>query len=142
VLIAPLANPDPNDPLSWRSSTTTSGNPGASDSQPAFTGDPEADGDGNGRADLVDYVIGNGAEPVAVPAAGGGMAFNYERDRLAQAVVRVERSADLSLWETVTDGAILSRVATGASIERIGIAVPAPAEPEGRLFLRLKVEAE
>lgn len=140
VLIAPLANPDPNAPLNWRASTTPSGNPAASDSLPAFTGDPEADVDGNGRADLVDYVIGNGAEPAALPALGGGMVFTYERDRLAQAVVRVERSADLSSWETVADGAILSRAATGASIERIGIAVPPPAEPEGRLFLRLKVD--
>lgn len=141
VLIAPWLNPDANDPLNWRASTTVSGNPGASDSLPAFAGDPGADSDGNGHADLVDYVLGGGAEPVAVPS-GGGMIFSFERDRLAQAVVEVERSVDLSSWETVVDGVVLSRVATGASTERVGIAVTQPPGTEGRLFLRMRVKAE
>jgi hypothetical protein len=139
VLISPSSNPDPNNPLNWRASTTTSGNPGTSDSLPAFTGEAHADSNGNYRADLLDYALGNGASPSAVPTGDGGFVFTFERDRLAQAMVEIERSTDLISWETVNNGGILSRVATGASIELIGIAVPPPSQPTNRLFLRLKV---
>ncbi len=139
VLISPSSNPDPNNPLNWRASTTTSGNPGTSDSLPAFTGETHADSNGNYRADLLDYALGNGASPSAVPTVDGGFVFTFERDRLAQAMVEIERSTDLISWETVNNGGILSRVATGASIELIGIAVPPPSQPTNRLFLRLKV---
>jgi hypothetical protein len=58
VLIRPESRPNLADPAQWRASTQPGGNPGASDTMP-FAGRPEADLDGNGQADLVDYAVGN-----------------------------------------------------------------------------------
>ena len=63
VLISPSMNPDPDNATNWRPSTLPGGNPGGSDSV-AFAGDPTADMDGNGRADLVDHALFGRAGPI------------------------------------------------------------------------------
>jgi hypothetical protein len=59
TLVRPESNPDSNRSSSWRASVRPEGSPGTSDAV-EFSGDPEADLDGNGRPDLVDYVLGGG----------------------------------------------------------------------------------
>lgn len=139
VLIAPLGNPDHTDPLSWRASFVGGGNPGASDSVP-FTGNPTADANHNGLADLVDYAIGGGAPPAFVRNSDGGLDLTIERDLAAEATLAVEWSADLTAgsWQPVTGGALISRTAATGTLERLIHAIPPPAGKQS-LFLRVRV---
>lgn len=57
VLKNPLINPDHELPSSWRSSVTPNGSPFDDDSEP-FTGDPNADLDGDGYNALIEYALG------------------------------------------------------------------------------------
>ncbi|MCC7376805.1 MAG: CotH kinase family protein [Verrucomicrobiales bacterium] len=59
VLMRPDTLPDHHRPQSWRISAQPGGTPGRSDAT-RFTGDPDADLNGNGRADLLDYAFGRG----------------------------------------------------------------------------------
>ena len=65
TLLRPESNPNPNQSTSWRASVRPEGSPGTSDSI-QFAGSPGVDADGNGRADLVDYALGDGSGLVAV----------------------------------------------------------------------------
>ena len=144
VLIDPLANPDHNDPLNWRASVATSGNPGSSDALPPFAGDPVADADLNGRADLLDYAFGTGASPGITPTGNGGLFYTIERNPLAQAGLTIERSSELTpgSWQAVADGVLVSRTTVAQSLERLVFAVPPVGGPTNRLFLRVRVAAE
>ncbi|MCW5557892.1 MAG: CotH kinase family protein, partial [Verrucomicrobiae bacterium] len=57
VLLRPESAPDHRLPSNWRTSAAPGGTPGGTDAV-AFVGDPEADADGNGQADLLDYALG------------------------------------------------------------------------------------
>lgn len=57
VLKRPTTNPNPDIGANWRSSAATGGTPGAGESVTPLPGLPLADADGNGRMDLIDYVI-------------------------------------------------------------------------------------
>jgi hypothetical protein len=58
VLIAPFANPNHSDPLSWHASVADEGAPGVADGT-AFTGTAMADVNNNGIDDLTDFAIGS-----------------------------------------------------------------------------------
>ncbi|MCC7377471.1 MAG: lamin tail domain-containing protein [Verrucomicrobiales bacterium] len=58
VLIRPTQHPDPALASNWRRSVGVGGNPGVSDTLP-LPPDPNADTNGNGDPDLIDYAIGN-----------------------------------------------------------------------------------
>ncbi|MHC1764386.1 MAG: lamin tail domain-containing protein [Verrucomicrobiia bacterium] len=57
VLKRPGPQPAYHDPSQWRVSVLAGGSPGGSDSS-AFSGDPAADVNANGQADLLDYLFG------------------------------------------------------------------------------------
>lgn len=57
TLIQPGTNANPANPAHWRPSVSVYGSPGTTDVI-AFNGNPTGDTDGNGRADLIDYVLG------------------------------------------------------------------------------------
>ncbi len=57
VLRRPGAQPDYNNPAQWRVSVLPGGTPGGSDSS-ALSGEPTADANANGQADLLDYLFG------------------------------------------------------------------------------------
>ncbi len=64
TLIAPESAPPLADPFSWRSSVATGGSPGTGDAT-AFTGDPDADDNGDGLSAFLEYALGisSGAAP-------------------------------------------------------------------------------
>ncbi|CAN5270314.1 hypothetical protein BH23VER1_BH23VER1_10690 [soil metagenome] len=96
VLVAPATDPDHDLALNWRPSAAPGGSPGGSDAT-AFAGDPLADGDGNGRADLLDYAFGSG-EAVLTPGMEAS-SFRYSRTLGADDVaVGIEFSSDLKNW--------------------------------------------
>ena len=72
VLKRPESAPDHRDPSNWRASVLPGGSPGGIDASP-FTGDAEADADGNGQADLLDHALG-----ADLTTRGGGMGISVE----------------------------------------------------------------
>ena len=62
TLIDSMNTSNLSDPLAWRSSRSANGTPGTSD-ETMFTGDPDADDDGNGLSNLLDYALGNTITP-------------------------------------------------------------------------------
>ena len=138
VLIAPASNPNHADPLNWRPSTLPGGNP-ASDDAVGFVGDPNADLDGNGIADLLDHALTSGGSPMIVPEVGG-MHFEFIRDLAADDTdVALSISSDLTNW---SDGStIFSTVTTeylGTGGLKVTYSAPEANLPANRLFVRLK----
>ena len=58
VLINPSSNPDHSNPSNWRCSVQNHGNPGTSDSLPAFSGNANTDNDLDGLPALVEHLLG------------------------------------------------------------------------------------
>ncbi|MDG2122152.1 MAG: hypothetical protein P8J87_00550, partial [Verrucomicrobiales bacterium] len=97
VLVAPGSNPDHGEARSWRPSVVAGGNPGTSDAV-AFVGEPLADVDGNGVADVIDYGMGDGDLEVVVGEDGFltlGVPWRLGFDSVE---IGVEGSSDLAAW--------------------------------------------
>lgn len=78
----PGPQPTYDDPSQWRVSLLPGGTPGGSDSS-AFSGDPTADVNANGQADLLDYLLGaNLADPV------NGLALSVEFGEVQEALAQ------------------------------------------------------
>ena len=118
VLIDPTSNPDHNLYSSWRPSTTSGGNPGTTDAT-TFTGDPNADLDGDGLNALLEYALGTDDTdpnpcdtPIAsYPLADDGnntstphLALTYTRNLAADDLSYIiQTSPDLITWSDLTD---------------------------------------
>lgn len=100
VLIAPQRNPDHADPLNWRASTASGGNPGASDAVP-FTGDPNADDDQDGWSNYQEYALGpNPALTLGVDALGHLTLTHTIAPAADDAEVILQVSEDLLTWRS------------------------------------------
>jgi hypothetical protein len=138
VLIAPQTNPGHSDPLSWRASFSTNGNPSVTDGT-AFTGSAGTDTNNNGLDDLVDFALGTGGAPTAVSDGAGGFTVTLEHDTASQASLTLEISSDLApaTWQPA-NATVLSRAPVSGTVERLSLSVPAPPGVT-RLFVRGKV---
>ncbi|MDA7881915.1 CotH kinase family protein, partial [Akkermansiaceae bacterium] len=58
ILKNPASNPDHAIASNWRGSSLAGGNPGATDSRPAFSGDPNLDQDHDGLGQLLEHFLG------------------------------------------------------------------------------------
>lgn len=117
VLIYPPGNPLPEDPMSWRTSTATGGNPGASDAGAPFSGDPNFDGDKDGLSAFLEHAMGTNdgsADLSASPVLGRGLfadgsggqeeflTISYRRNLAADDVIyEVQVGSDLENWSTI-----------------------------------------
>ncbi|MEN8772208.1 MAG: hypothetical protein ABF382_01505, partial [Akkermansiaceae bacterium] len=101
--IAPAGSPDLSDPANWRSSSFAGGTPGESDST-TFSGDPNADDNGNGVSNLVEYAVGS--EIHSSFTTLGEEAFltlEFTRNLAADdVIVTVEFTSDLISWTPLT----------------------------------------
>ncbi|HUF63482.1 MAG TPA: CotH kinase family protein [Verrucomicrobiales bacterium] len=133
-------------PAAWRLSVQAGGSPGGSDSE-VFHGEPLADRDNNGIADLVDHALGQAPglrlRSWPNPAAAGTVhTFSFRR-RLAadDATVVLEISDDNQTWRLAGPDWVLRHeepLADGAVLTTYTQEVLAPSPS---LFLRLRIAA-
>ncbi|MDB6069429.1 MAG: hypothetical protein JWL81_600, partial [Verrucomicrobiales bacterium] len=148
VLVSPLVNPEHGSPWNWRADGPGTGSTPGAVTGNAFTGSPNADSNGNGRDDLVDFAIGSGNLPsismTGVPAAPAFL-FTLERDSAAQVTPTLEISTDLTnagpgAWTAPTGVTLTERTPLTGTMERLVFAVPAPAGA-ARAFIRARFSA-
>ena len=126
VLIAPLTNPDHNNPANWRASTGVGGNPTA-DEVLHFSGDPTGDDDRDGWVNLLEYALGQNPQIVAA-----NRLFTVPRIQNADdAAITGEVSTTLTGW---TPAEFIS--STPATLT---YGVPAGMIGERQVFFRAKV---
>ena len=146
VLVAPGGDTDPGNPINWRPSTTTGGNPGASDAT-AFSGDALADSNGNGVADLVDYFLGStgpGGVPIieAVADTDGSFTVAFIRKLGADdATHEVEYSTAFDDWSSDPSEIVYvgSDFLDGGFERLIYTVTPPDGAETDRLFVRVRV---
>ena len=132
-----------SDPNAWRTSVSTNGSPGVSDSV-AFVGDPAVDSDSDGLSDLAEFMLGTlpndpSSGPGSIHAQFdplGRFSIAFPRRLGADAYrLAVEASLDLSTW---TPAALLETrpMSGGLALETWGAA----AENQPHLFFRLVIQ--
>jgi hypothetical protein len=108
VLNSPTSNPDHSLPQNWRSSGTSRGNPGGTDSSPPPP-DAITDSDNNGYSDFTEWAMGPGAVPNAsteiVTPPGGSpgtyLLFRIPRNGSADGVtLAAQASSNLASWSS------------------------------------------
>ena len=138
----------PNDAQSWRPSQVPGGSPGSFEGVP-FTGDPDADLDGDGVSAFAEYAMGT-SDSVAnvssdfsslVSDGAGGWQFEYGEALDSVGVVSiVEYSDDLENW--VADPSpgdfVQSEIVGNRYIRRFNSKVPIN---DQRLFMRVRFES-
>ncbi len=86
----------------WRSSATSGGNPGTSDTRPA-PANPNDDDDGDGFSNLLEHVMGENTPFSAVDQRGGSVLLTWtQRPGGNAARIIVESSTDLITWLELT----------------------------------------
>lgn len=131
VLLAPSSNPDHNLPANWRSSALPGGNPGSADSLP-FSGDPLADSDGDGIANLIEYALGSNPLIAAAPSPDGLTFVVPIAPDADDAIVLGEVSTSLADW--------IPAERIGATASTLTFQAPAALRRASPLFFRSKVQ--
>lgn len=142
----------PNDPASWRLSTTNGGNPGATDSDP-FTGSATGDDNGNGISNLIESVLRDGAGNSISPVVtvqnfdDGTGAKDYLHLNLRRylpvdnTTVVVQHAGNLLGWDDANVELLNSTPAgDGSILETYRYTVPIA--DEEKHFMRVKVVLE
>ena len=141
-----LSNPsDLNNPASWRPSLAVGGTPGTDDST-TFTGDPNADLDGDQFTAFAEYALGTD-DSIAGDTSGlttflinedGHWEFTFAQALTADDVTAtVQISSDLAAWDPVTNSEVIltkSTINEGRILRTITSADPATGD---QLFVRV-----
>ncbi|NWK54923.1 lamin tail domain-containing protein [Verrucomicrobiaceae bacterium N1E253] len=144
VLINPMSNPDHGLADNWRASGTTHGTPESKEVLPESPALPLADANGNGRADLIDYLI------IGRPQTGmhnlGGVehyqTLTFTINPLAEAArASVQYSENLSQWSSAdSDIDLISETFNGDGTITYQWQCLTPQSTGKCQFMRLKVE--
>ncbi len=142
VLIAPLTNPDHNNPLNWRASRATNGTPTTSDALPLPI-NPQADTNGNGLSNLVDYAIGSIENLPTVTSSAEGLDLTVLRTAGSDANFVIQGSHTLTnpSWQNITTAELLVREPRPNDTEALIFRIPVPNGQEQRFFLRVDFAA-
>ncbi|MFT4550883.1 MAG: hypothetical protein ACI9MB_004864, partial [Verrucomicrobiales bacterium] len=147
VLINPTSNPDHDEPLSWRASTTVGGNPGTSDAV-TFSGAPNADADGDDLDALLEHALGTSDSspnplPVTISASGGQLTVSVQTNHGADDVtLALEISTDLTGWgDAPVDTFTITKTNNGDGTSTLTFqSIPEFLGGELRRYLRLRAE--
>ncbi|MFT5857228.1 MAG: hypothetical protein ACI8XO_004487, partial [Verrucomicrobiales bacterium] len=157
VLIAPQTAPDHADPFSWRPSIAVGGTPGASDAT-AFSGDPNADDDGDGSSAFLEYFLGTSdsiANSDGLPTVSMGLfddglgtfrsypTFTFQINLAADDVTyEVQLSIDLTAatWTRAAAVSYVSMTDNGDGTATLVWRSTTPSTDLPREFLRLLVQ--
>jgi hypothetical protein len=155
VLISPETIPDHSLPINWRASTLLGGRPGKGDNT-TFTGDPNADSDGDGLTALLEYALGSiqgdaGFSPESFPKSGTGLfddgignfkeylTLTHRRNLAADNILfEVQVSSDLISWGPLRTTAV-SATSNEDGTETVIWRSLTPIEEQERNFIRLRV---
>lgn len=155
VLISPETIPDHSLPINWRASTISGGRPGKGDNT-IFTGDPNADSDGDGLTALLEYALGSiqgdaGFSPESFPKSGTGrfddgignfkeyLTLTHRRNLAADNILfEVQVSSDLISWGPLRTTAV-SATSNEDGTETVIWRSLTPVEAQERNFIRLRV---
>ncbi len=156
VLVSPSSRPNPDLPESWQPSAVPGGDPGEASLGGSSPVDPLGDTDGDGVANLIEWVTGSdpqnaasvhlpevvSADPEGNDPAGGYVQVRYRRDPSAAATYRIglQWSEDLATWQG--DDSQFEQISSteegGLHVETYRSRLPIQGS-RGRLFLRLRV---
>ncbi|MDB4667794.1 CotH kinase family protein [Akkermansiaceae bacterium] len=142
VLMNPSTGPDHGEASNWRRSVALDGNPGVGDAV-GFVGDPDADSDGDGLTDFLEFALGNsvgeGSGVIRFEQGVEGLQLVFPARVGADGVrLVVEQSEDLMTWVPSDSFEEIDREAQGAEQELISLRGLALGETRG--FVRLRVE--
>ena len=152
VLVSPQTSPAHDDPSNWRASIALGGSPGDSDGQ-TFTGDPDADQDGDGLTALLEYAFGSingdaGPSPESAITLGSGFFGNaaaesltvtFRRNSAAEdIVISVESSANLVDWNLIQTE-VVSSISNGDGSDTVTYRSLSDIAVTTREFIRVKV---
>ena len=152
VLVSPQTSPAHDDPSNWRASIAPGGSPGGSDGQ-TFTGDPDADQDGDGLTALLEYAFGSingdaGPSPESAITLGSGFFGNaaaesltvtFRRNSAAEdIVISVESSANLVDWNLIQTE-VVSSISNGDGSDTVTYRSLSDIAVTTREFIRVKV---
>jgi hypothetical protein len=150
-----LNNPSPDPPYgagAFRPSAESGGTPGVP-SGPTFTGDPNADTDGDGLQDLLEFALGtnsSSAASAAIPNAAiqeltiGGVTapyftFTHRRNDAVEGVTcHIELSTGLQTWSS-SPVTLLNTVTNGDGTSTVTWRTTEPATGPNRQLMRLRV---
>ncbi|MFT4546683.1 MAG: hypothetical protein ACI9MB_000626, partial [Verrucomicrobiales bacterium] len=154
VLIAPSTNPDPSDPTNWRVSLAVGGTPGGTDAV-TFSGDPAADGDGDGLSALAEHALGSsdadsssgaGATSSGAVDVGGAIhpTFSYRLNPAVEDVLlTVETSSDLTSWtDAGTDLVFLESTSNADGTVTRLVRYNTPISGDATRYFRLRIELQ
>ncbi|MDA7881326.1 lamin tail domain-containing protein [Akkermansiaceae bacterium] len=147
VLINPTGFPDHDDATNWRESGLIGGAPGDPDTTP-FTGDPNADIDGDGLAALLEYAFGTSTStanvsPFQVSSNGTALRISTTLKQTADDLaISLQKSTDMITWSDATaDLPELSRVNNGnGTVSVIFESASGYIGLEDNYFFRLKID--
>jgi hypothetical protein len=154
VLINPRDSPDHGIGTNWRSSVALGGSPGTSDAG-TFTGDPNADSDGDGLSAFLEHALGSldgdaGASPesriqATIGSYNGGteqnLTITFRRSLAADDVLlEVQTSEDLVSWSALGTQ-LVSTVSNGDGTDTVTFRSTTPVPSQAKEFIRLKASS-
>lgn len=145
TLIDPVSAPDHDLASTWRQSFILGGTPGEAEIF-SFTGDPNADSDGDDLTALLEYALGTSEgnadqSPISLSLNGDALRITTRLSQTTTGIeIDLESSTDLTNWNPATGMTEIERIPNGDGTEQVTYeSGPGLLASEDRVFYRFKV---